>query len=233
MTPHSDGAARLTTRVAARTVHDLNNIAAVLSGHLYLLRSGAESPEQGYDAMDTAMENLKRLTAGLCTLAGLGVAEREPVQINELVESAAAAIGPGRTAELDLDPGVREILARPADITKALEALLANASEASVPGQPVRVSTHQSADGTVVILVEDSGGGVPNEIWKRNFDPFFTTKGIKGRGIGVTLAATAAALESGSLEISNRAGGGTTATLSLRGSVEGVLPASGSSRSRG
>ncbi len=215
-----DGGARLTTRVAARTVHDLNNIATVLSGHIYLLRSAAEPPEEGYDAMEAAMETLKKLTASLCSLAALGVGEREPVRINELVQSAMAALPPGRSVELELDPAVKEIRLRPGDVARALDALLANGAEASEPGQPLRVSTRQGPDGSVEIRVEDSGGGVPEEIRRRNFDPFFTTRGVKGRGIGVTVAATAAALESGSLQIENRPGGGTTATLRLRGEAQ-------------
>ena len=215
MSSPANAGARLTTRVAARTVHDLNNIAAVLSGHIYLIRGGGEPPEEGFEAIEKALENLKSLTAALRLLAGLGVEARETVDVNELVRSAVESAAGGRSIAIDLDPELREIPARRGDVQRAVEALITNAAEATASGQPLRVSTRQESDGTVSIQVEDSGGGVPEEIRRRNFDPLFTTKGVKGRGMGVTVAATVAALEEGSLEIAGRPGGGTIASLRL------------------
>jgi signal transduction histidine kinase len=41
----------------------------------------------------------------------------------------------------------------------------------------------------VVIVVEDTGGGIPEEIREHIFEPFFTTKGVgEGTGQGLTLA---------------------------------------------
>jgi two-component system nitrogen regulation sensor histidine kinase NtrY len=61
-----------------------------------------------------------------------------------------------------------------------------NAVEASPPGGSVALRTRSEA-GRHVLVVEDSGPGIPPEVQASLFTPFFTTK-ENGRGIGLTLA---------------------------------------------
>ena len=61
-----------------------------------------------------------------------------------------------------------------------------NAVEASSRGGSVALRTRSEA-GRPVLVVEDSGPGIPPEVQASLFTPFFTTK-ENGRGIGLTLA---------------------------------------------
>ncbi len=59
--------------------------------------------------------------------------------------------------------------------------------------------------GTVSVLVEDSGGGVPEEILDRLFDPFFTTKDPgKGTGLGLSISYGIIKEMGGSIAATNR-----------------------------
>jgi len=67
----------------------------------------------------------------------------------------------------------------------------------------------------VLISVEDTGIGMPEEVKKRVFDPFFTTKGVKGSGLGMSVAFGIISRHKGQIDISSREGKGTTFTIRL------------------
>jgi PAS domain S-box-containing protein len=65
--------------------------------------------------------------------------------------------------------------------------LLTNARDASPKGGDIRI-TEVSTDKEVILCVEDSGNGIPEEIQLRVFEPFFTTKDPgKGTGLGLSM----------------------------------------------
>jgi signal transduction histidine kinase len=203
----------LATRIAAATAHDLNNVAAVVGGHLYLLKQGAEPPDEAFGDMETALETLARLTRSLQALASIGRGEPGPCNVNEIVREARQTIA----AELELDGDLPSLVGRRRDLLCAIEALYSNAREASPPGAPIRVSTTRlPGDTGIQITIEDRGPGVPPELRTRVFDPLFSTRGARGRGSGLTLAAMVAAMHGGSCELETREGGGTRAVLRLR-----------------
>jgi signal transduction histidine kinase len=79
------------------------------------------------------------------------------------------------------------------------------------------VTLSAAADGgRVVISVEDTGPGIPQEILPKIFDPFFTTKDV-GRGTGLGLAIVYGIVQDhgGSVQASVATGGGARFTLDL------------------
>lgn len=66
--------------------------------------------------------------------------------------------------------------------------LLDNACDAvaNTPSPKVSVRAH-TAQGNIIVEIEDNGMGIPPEVKKRLFEPFFTTKGV-GKGTGLGLA---------------------------------------------
>ena len=214
---HPGPPGRLSARIAARVAHDLNNALAVLTGHFYLLRDGAEPLEEGLDAMESAAANVERLARSLTLLGTLGLDPAAVVDVNEVVRGVAGSYPTG-TVETRLDPSLAPLEARGADLEKALRALTDNALEASGGGAGVGgavVVETSTAGADVVVAVEDSGPGVAPEVRRREFDPLFSTKGERGRGVGITLAIVAATMAGGSLEIQDRAAGGTRAVLRI------------------
>src|SRR5690606_21524299 len=81
-------------------------------------------------------------------------------------------------------------------LSRAVAALLANATDAITPGTPqrnrVQVRTRHRGD-RVVIEVVDSGAGISEGDLLRIFDPFFSTKENRtaSSGLGLTVAAEA------------------------------------------
>jgi signal transduction histidine kinase len=67
----------------------------------------------------------------------------------------------------------------------ALSNLLLNALQATPPGGEISI-TQNVASNELVILVEDSGTGIPDELRERIWEPFFTTK-QRGTGLGLAI----------------------------------------------
>jgi CheY-like chemotaxis protein len=92
--------------------------------------------------------------------------------------------------------------------------LALNARDAMPEGGRLTFRTH-AAGGRLVVEVEDSGHGIPEDVRPRIFDPFFTTKGAKGAGMGLAVARTVVEGHGGSIEVESRPGEGTVFRVSL------------------
>jgi signal transduction histidine kinase len=91
--------------------------------------------------------------------------------------------------------------------------LLRNAREAMTGGGPIDVTV--VAEGmSVVVRVEDRGGGIPDDIRARVFDPFFSTKG-EGTGLGLAITRQIVEAHGGTIACVPREGGGTSFSIAL------------------
>lgn len=73
----------------------------------------------------------------------------------------------------------------------------------------------QTEDEDLVVLVEDSGDGIPSEHLEQIFDPFFTTKGKKGTGLGMAIVQTIVTAHRGTITCESETGQGTRFVLRL------------------
>lgn len=69
----------------------------------------------------------------------------------------------------------------------------------------IQISVSKGKDGKGLVLVQDTGGGIPDEIQDRLFEPFFTTK-EPGKGTGLGLSISYGTIEgmSGTLSVKNK-----------------------------
>jgi CheY-like chemotaxis protein len=73
-----------------------------------------------------------------------------------------------------------------------------------------------SSGAYVRLAVSDTGSGIPPAVLERMFDPFFTTKGVgDGTGLGLSLVHGIVADFGGAIDVTTRAGEGTTFTVWL------------------
>ncbi|HYJ46529.1 MAG TPA: ATP-binding protein, partial [Pyrinomonadaceae bacterium] len=93
--------------------------------------------------------------------------------------------------------------------------LLANAAQAMEGGGEVTVQTRFEGR-EVVVVISDTGCGIPPECLKRIFDPFFTTKPV-GEGTGLGLSVTYSIIErhGGTISVQSQPGQGTTFRVAI------------------
>ncbi|MFO7652918.1 MAG: HAMP domain-containing sensor histidine kinase [Candidatus Krumholzibacteriia bacterium] len=119
--------------------------------------------------------------------------------------------------DLDLAPDLPRVRGVCPDVRQICQQLLLNAVDAVGDNGSVRVRT-QPLEGSVELVVSDSGPGIPEGRHERIFTPLYTTRS-DALGLGLTLSREIAESIGGRLEAGNEPGGGARLTL--------ILPAQG------
>jgi signal transduction histidine kinase len=137
----------------------------------------------------------------------------------ELLHECAALVAPDATAAgVTLTVEVEGAPTLDADrdgIKRVVLNLLRNAVQACASGGRVVATCRPSADGEVLLRIEDDGSGIPEDRLKDVFKPFFTTK-EKGSGLGLPLARKIVEAHGGRLDVHSRVGEGTRIDVLLR-----------------
>lgn len=197
---HIAHADRLATvgRFAAGLAHEVRNPLAAMIGCLELLENDLKRPasERGTDGermlgiVHREAERLSNLVTAFLTYARPKPPELATCELIDVIDETvrAARLGEPR-AELEVVARARPTVpCDPEQLRQVLWNLVRNAVTASGEKEEgacgrVRVTVDEEP-GTGVILVEDDGPGVPDEVRGRIFEPFFTTR-ADGTGLGL------------------------------------------------
>jgi two-component system NtrC family sensor kinase len=94
--------------------------------------------------------------------------------------------------------------------------LLTNATHAVQKDGQIRIATKSSQNGSVDIIVADTGCGIPKDHLTKIFDPFFTTKPEgKGTGLGLSICHGIVDKLGGRISVSSEVGKGSTFVVTL------------------
>jgi two-component system sensor histidine kinase HydH len=115
-----------------------------------------------------------------------------------------------------------EVLADSGQIKQALLNVLLNSIEAMQGSGRITVSTVQQ-NGSVAIVVSDTGPGIAKRDLARVFDPFYTTK-PSGTGLGLSVVHTIVREHGGRVKIDSEVGKGTRIQmiLPIKGGLDGA-----------
>lgn len=91
------------------------------------------------------------------------------------------------TVKTKLKHNLPMILGDESQLKQVIINLFTNALDATGEGGVIKITTQIGRESGVMLLVEDSGCGIPVEIQNQLFEPFFTTKPV-GKGIGIGLS---------------------------------------------
>jgi two-component system, OmpR family, sensor kinase len=142
---------------------------------------------------------MRRLVGDLLLLARADARRAPPrrsTDLGEVLTEAAAELGPMTDDhELSIDAYPVSVAGARDDLHRMVLNLLENALRHTPPGTQVTAST--SADrGSAMLVVQDSGSGIPPEIERRMFERFVRAGRDGGRGSGLGLAIVRAVAES-------------------------------------
>lgn len=125
-----------------------------------------------------------------------GATDKQQVNLNEVIRNTVIVTRNqwkyGSELDMKLDEDLPPIIANDGQMTQLLVNLIVNASDAiDSSGKDglgrIEIET-RSLDGSVELIIRDSGTGIPEDIRAKIFDPFFTTKPPgKGTGQGLTI----------------------------------------------
>ena len=138
-------------------------------------------------------------------------AERQDVDVSRVFEEMKELANDLRgDLEVEMECGEQTINAIPRLFKRAVQNLLTNAVRHASSAVFLRCSEDPDH---VIITVEDDGPGIPEDQRQRILEPFIRTdesrnSRIGGIGLGLAIVSRVAALHGGSLEVSERPGGG-------------------------
>jgi signal transduction histidine kinase/GAF domain-containing protein len=200
--------------------HDLRTpLTSILGTAVTLEQSGLDIPRE--DAVDLLRRiaanarKLERLLSDLLDLdrlqRGIVAPQRRPTDVSALVAQTVheSDLLTGRRVQLHADEVFANVDA--AKVERIVENLVANAARHTPEGAPLWVRVDREDDG-VLIVVEDGGEGVPDELKGAVFEPFRQGNGgpnpSPGVGVGLSLVARFAELHGGRAWVEDRPGGG-------------------------
>lgn len=208
--------------------HDLRTPLGSILGAATTLRDHAASLSECQraellDSVCAEAERLARLVANLLELSRLdaGSAElnREWVPLDELVGAALTRMERvlmGRRVETDLPSDVLLVPVDPVLIEQVLLNLLDNADKHTAAGTPITISGRNEGS-VIVVEVSDRGPGLPAGQERQILEKFVRGRPATrpGAGLGLAVCRGIIAAHGGTLDATNRPGGGATFRFGL------------------
>lgn len=213
---HAD---RLATigQLSAGIAHELNEPLGSILGFAQLAQKCPDLPRQAAEDMEkiiSASLYAREVIKKLMVFARQMPSNKVQVNLSRVVEDGlyfleARCAKAGIQVVRELAPDLPEITADPAQLNQVLVNLVVNAVQAMPSGGTLTVSTRLS-DSSVVLVVEDTGSGMSDEVRAKIFLPFFTTKDVdEGTGLGLAVVHGIVTAHGGSIDVASRSGQGT------------------------
>jgi signal transduction histidine kinase len=166
--------------------------------------------------------DLARIEAGKVQL------QEELIGLDALVQSVITTIRPiaqRKSVEVECTVGDSPLLVNvdPTKFRQVMLNLLSNSVKFTKPEGCIRIESVRHNSGDLVVLISDTGIGIPFEQIEKVFQPFeqvadHLTREHEGTGLGLPIAKGLMELHGGEVILSSELGVGTTARLRLPGS---------------
>jgi len=224
-------------QLAGGIAHDFNNLLQAILGYAQLMKANPDNPEllqRSLSVVESAALDGSETVRRIQQFARLRPDERfMPVDVNHIMEDAVAITRPrweekiahdSRPMDLRLDLRAKQrIHGRSAALTEVMTNLVLNAMDAMPEGGTLSIATKDVAD-AVVVVVTDTGIGMPEQVRRRVFEPFFSTKGESGSGLGLSMAYSIIRRHGGDIRVESEPGRGATFTLTVPTAREAPAP---------
>jgi PAS domain S-box-containing protein len=219
-------------RLAGGVAHDFNNLLTAIIGYSYLgaVRAPAETNLHRYfNDIQVAGERAKNLIRQLLTFSRKQVSQPEVLMINDAIADIdrmlRRLIGENIEMVTLLGPEVGAVRIDPTQLEQLMVNLAVNARDAMPEGGRLVIKTTRTYAGNagripnsetfkgphIVITVQDTGSGMPDEVKGRIFEPFFTTKQIgEGTGLGLSTCYGIVTQADGLIDVESNVGKGTS-----------------------
>jgi signal transduction histidine kinase len=230
-------------RMAAGVAHEVKNPLMMLLTGITVLEKRLPHDEQTrmlLKDMADAVERADRIIGGLLNYARDRDLDLTSADVNATIERSVLLVkhdleNSHVSLVTHLAPGLPKLLLDEFKMQQVFVNLVTNAIHAIERDGHITVTTsieklvrgnlvgNRKADrfapgeSAVIIRVDDSGPGIPQELLGKIFDPFFTTKPTgRGTGLGLSVSQQIVEMHGGAIEIGNRDEGGARVTITLK-----------------
>lgn len=222
--------------LASGIAHDMNNVLTPIMASLEMLKQSLsdEKSLKRIAMLETSAHRGKALMEQILLFARGQEGEMNPMDLRDVVKDIATLIEqtfPKNIAlEVRFAPDLPLVLGDSTQLHQVLLNLVVNARDAMSDGgklaislAPVSLSAEEARANIdarpgeyLLLVVSDSGSGIPQEILDKIFDPFFTTKPEgKGTGLGLSTVLSIIRSHKGFLTVESEVGKGSTFKIYL------------------
>jgi nitrogen-specific signal transduction histidine kinase len=224
-------------QLAGGVAHDFNNILTGLLLQVNLLETTPNLPaevQEGLEEIRQASHSAADLTRQLLMFSRRQVMQPGHLDLNTVVTKLAKMLqrllGADVRLQLQLHPAPLMICADPGMTEQVLMNLAVNARDAMPGGGRLMILTGETlVDEPLArehpdarpgryasVSVNDTGTGIPPEVFPRIFEPFFTTKEVgKGTGLGLATVFGIVKQHQGWIKVDNQPGRGVSFQIFL------------------
>jgi signal transduction histidine kinase len=224
-------------RLAGGIAHDFSNMLTVILGYTALARTAAPNQValQSYlEGVHHAARRAADLTQQLLAFSRRQIINPETVNLNDLLREMSTILRRVINENIDLvtllSPDLWDTWADPRQIERVIINLVVNARDALLEGGRVVLATENvqvdPSDSSpypevvpgdyALLVVSDTGSGIPEAIKGQIFEPFFTTKGAgQGTGLGLSSSYGIIAQAGGCMTFDSEVGRGTSMRVFL------------------
>jgi signal transduction histidine kinase len=207
--------------MAAHVAHEIRNPLVTIGGFARVILRGLDpnSPQASHAKIIVEeVMRLENILKNVMDFTKPSAPQKVETDINRILEDTckliqAEATPRSVTVSESFDPGLPRITADPAQMKQAFLNIMRNALESMDRGGCLSVRT-QGDHSAIVIVISDTGRGIPDSVLKHIFDPFFTTK-PQGTGLGLAVTRKVVEEHGGDVVATSKVGSGTTFTITL------------------
>lgn len=202
--------------------HEVRTRLTIARGFVELMRDATTDDTICADArlVLDELDKASALATKVLTLVRVEtMSPREPIHLDDQIDAITRRWAATAEREWSSSSTVGFMLGDAERIEAALDCLIENAVKFTKDGDAIRIDARLQS-GDVVVSVQDSGMGIPEEDLQRVFEIFQTGSSAGDRaGSGLGLAIVGAIVEArrGTLEVSSTVGVGTCFTMRLPG----------------
>jgi PAS domain S-box-containing protein len=204
--------------------HDIRNPLQAIISDIYLAKTelatvpDSEGKKNALESMDEIEKNtdyINKIVQDLQDYARPLNPKPEESDLREIVEKLVKKNGLPKNIKLNLKVALEatKICADSYYINRIIFNLITNSIQAMPAGGKLTIQAFKEAN-DIVILVKDTGVGIPEKIRDKMFSPMFTTKS-KGQGFGLPVVKRMAESLGGTVTFESEEGKGTTFAVRL------------------
>ena len=192
--------------LSSRLAHDIRNPISVIKLAIELWKKShqdmTEKELQSVEMIDKASSKIKYMIENVLDFVRSRAPKYEEASLQKILQNAKKSIHTPEKIKLFLPTNDVLINCDPNQIEVVLENIISNSIQAIGDGSGTVTITFYEENENVLILIQDSGGGIPKDIISKIFDPLFTTK-KDGTGLGLASCKSIIESHEGNLSVSN------------------------------
>jgi len=219
--------------------HEFNNVLAIISGKVQVLKEGYNDDRKLSDALSIikkAADDGAEIARNMLkfTKTNQGAKAVVSCDIRDLISQSIDFTMPrwkneaqvkGVIYKMDTEDmkSIPSIMCNPTEIREVFVNIINNALDAMPEGGSLTFRTW-CGDNIIFVVISDTGEGMSEDVQKNIFDPFFTTKTALGTGLGMSTAYGIVTRHGGAIEVESEIGNGSKFILQFPTTVKEVSP---------